>query len=228
MPTLLEPDILGEAVSTAPVAGETAEVVVGGTDGTAGTAAPGTETNEKVREPKRRWTLGDRWIPSSYMVPLRFIIGFQFLAAWFRRYVNEPSKMDPKSSSNMAHKLSTMIPHAMPPIRQLLNALVMHPNTTWHFLIIFSFIEFAVGLCLMTGTLTRIAALGAALLSFGMLFGNGWLGTACVDEFQIGSVEGIAAMVLMFTGAGTFGVDVWLHRYWDGHLHIGKLDLHLA
>lgn len=121
-----------------------------------------------------------------------------------------------------------MMPHALPPIRIMINWLILHPHIAWAFLIGFSWIEFTVGLFLLTGTFTRLAAFGGALLSFGMLFGNGWLGTACVDEFQIGSVEGIAAMVLMFVGAGTFGFDRWINRFWDGHIRVGKIDIHLT
>ena len=170
----------------------------------------------------------DSWVPSSYLWPLRFIIGFQFFTAWARRYLNAPSKMDWYSKHNIAHKFSTMMPHALPPIQGMIRWLLLHPHWAWDFLIIFSWVEFVVGLFLLTGTLTRLAAFGAAVLSFSMLFGNGWLGTACVDEFQIGSVEGIAAMVLMFVGAGGLGVDRWIHKYWDGHLRIGRWNLHLT
>ena len=119
-----------------------------------------------------------------------------------------------------------MVPHALPPIRDFVNWLILHPYWGWAFLIVFTWTEFLVGLFLLTGTLTRSAAFGAAMLSFSMLFGNGWMGTACVDAFQIGTVD-IAAMVFMFV-AGGLGVDGWLHSYWDGHLRIGRWDLHLT
>ncbi len=121
-----------------------------------------------------------------------------------------------------------MMPHALPPIRAMMQWLLLHPHLAWAFLITFTWIEFTVGLFLLTGTMTRLAALGGTLLSFGMLFGNGWLGTACIDEFQIGTVEGIGAMIFLFIGAGSFSVDHWIHKYWDGHVRLGKLDIHLT
>ncbi|WP_053960200.1 TQO small subunit DoxD [Sulfobacillus thermosulfidooxidans] len=168
------------------------------------------------------------WIPVSYLWPLRFILGFQFLSAWARRYINAPAKLDWYAKSNIAHKFSTMMPHALPPIRAMMQWLLLHPHLAWAFLIMFTWIEFTVGLFLLTGTMTRLAALGGTLLSFGMLFGNGWLGTACIDEFQIGTVEGIGAMIFLFIGAGSFSVDHWIHKYWDGHVRLGKLDIHLT
>ncbi len=46
----------------------------------------------------------------------------------------------------------------------------------------FSIIEALVGLALLFGLGTRLAGLGAALLSWGILMGAGWLGTTCLDE----------------------------------------------
>jgi thiosulfate dehydrogenase [quinone] large subunit len=70
--------------------------------------------------------------------------------------------------------------------------------------------------------------LGAVLLSFGILWGDGWQGVTCVDEWQIGTVEGIGAMIFMFAGSGRWGIEAWLHKYWDGYVHIGKIKIHLA
>lgn len=183
---------------------------------------PSRDTAKTTQEPETTW------IPTSYLWPLRFILGFQFLTAWARRYLNAPGKLDWYAKSNIGHKFSTMMPHALPPIRAMIHWLLLHPHWAWAFLVAFTWTEFAVGLFLLTGTLTRLAALGAALLSLGMLLGNGWLGTACIDEFQIGTVEGIGSLILVFVGSGTFGVDHWIHKYWNGHVTIGSWDLHLT
>lgn len=167
-------------------------------------------------------------VPMSYLWPLRFILGFQFLTAWVRRYINAPGKIDYYASSNIGHKFSSFMPHALGPIKAIVQFLVMRPHLAWVFLITFSWIELAVGLCLLTGTLTRFAALGGVLLSFSMLFGNGWQGTTCIDEFQIGTVEGIACMVFLFVGGGSGSIDHWLHKRWDGYVRIGRLKIHLA
>ncbi len=168
------------------------------------------------------------WIPVNFLIAIRFVLGWQFISAAFRRYLNAPSKLDYYAKSNIGHKFSTMVPHSIWPLNHLMSGLILHPHIAFGFLIVFTWIEFTVGLFLITGTLTRLSALGAVLLSFGILWGDGWQGVTCVDEWQIGTVEGIGAMIFMFAGSGRWGVDAWLHKHWDGYVRIGKLKIHLA
>ena len=51
---------------------------------------------------------------------------------------------------------------------------------------VFTLIEAVVGICLLVGLCTRAAAAGVTLLALGILLSAGWLGTTCVDEWQIG------------------------------------------
>lgn len=166
-------------------------------------------------------------VPISYLWALRVILGIQFLSAWARRYINVPSKMNFNASGNVAQKFSQFMPHAIWPVKPIIQAIIIHPSLAAGFLILFSWIEFLVGLFLITGTLTRLAGLGATLLSLVILLGAGWLGTSCVDEWQIGSVEGVAAMIFMFVGSGRQGVDYFIRQRWDGRLKIGKLRIPL-
>ena len=166
-------------------------------------------------------------VPMSYLWALRLVLGFQFLTAFLRRYVNAPAKMDLSSSAFLGHKFSEFYPHAIWPVKPILFAIIQHPYTTYGFLTFFSFIELLVGLFLMTGTLTKLAAFGAAALGLMILLGAGWMGTSCVDEWQIGTVEGIAAMIFMFTGSGRFGVDHWLRAHWDGKIKLGRFHISL-
>ena len=161
-------------------------------------------------------------VPISYLWALRVILGIQFLSAWARRYVNVPSKMDFNSPGNVGQKFSQFMPHAIWPVKPIIHAIIIHPPIAAGFLILFSWIEFLVGLFLITGTLTRLAALGASLLSLLILLGAGWLGTSCVDEWQIGSVEGAASMIFIFVGAGKQGIDNFIRSKWDGQIKIGK------
>lgn len=167
------------------------------------------------------------FVPINYLWALRFILGFQFLSAFARRYINAPAKMDPSSSAFLGHKFSEFYPHAIWPVKPILLTIIQHPNTTFGFLTFFSFVELLVGLFLITGTLTRLAAFGGAALSLMILLGSGWMGTSCVDEWQIGTVEGIAAMLFMFTGSGSWGVDHWLRRHWSGKIKIGRFHVSL-
>lgn len=166
-------------------------------------------------------------IPMSYLWALRFILGFQFVSAFARRYINVPAKMEPSSKSFIGAKFSEFMPHAMWPVQPILQAVIVHPNVTFGFLTFFSFVELIVGLFLITGTFTKLAAFGAALLCLVILLGAGWMGTSCVDEWQIGTVEGIGAMIFMFAGGGSLSVDHWLRRYFSGTIKLGKWHIHL-
>lgn len=179
------------------------------------------------KEKERSEASSPEFAPMSYLWALRFVIGFQFLSAFIRRYINAPAKMNPASPAFLGHKFSTFYPHAIWPVKPILLAIIQRPNIAFGFLTFFSIIELLVGLFLITGTLTKLAGFGGAVLSLMILLGSGWMGTSCVDEWQIGTVEGIAAMIFMFTGSGKLGVDHWLRRHWDGKLKIGKFQISL-
>jgi|GEM_PF-601581 len=166
-------------------------------------------------------------VPMSYLWTLRFVIGFQFLTAFARRYINAPAKMNPSSPEYMGHKFSEFYPHAIWPVKPILYVIIQNPGMTYGFLTFFSIIELLVGLFLITGTLTKLAGFGGAFLSLMILLGSGWMGTSCVDEWQIGTVEGIAAMIFMFSGSGRWSVDHWLRRYWSGTIKLGRLHVSL-
>ena len=51
--------------------------------------------------------------------------------------------------------------------------------------------EAIVGLFIMLGLFTRLMSVGVFSLAMGILLGSGWLGTTCLDEWQIG-VLGLA------------------------------------
>ena len=46
-----------------------------------------------------------------------------------------------------------------------------------------------------------------ALLAWGIGAAAGWLGSTCVDEWQIAAVEGAAAFMFMFTGSRWLSID---------------------
>jgi len=62
------------------------------------------------------------------------------------------------------------------------------------------------------GLLTRLSAIGATLLTLGILLGSGRLGSTCVDEWQIG-IAGIASALVIFSfGGGLFSLDYALFK----------------
>ncbi|WP_427854619.1 TQO small subunit DoxD [Desulfotomaculum copahuensis] len=151
--------------------------------------------------------------PADYLVPLRLVLGWMFFSAWLRRFISVPAKMDPNSPLYIGKKFDTFLPHAVM-IKPMLQYLTTHPQLLHIFVYTFSWIEFLVGLSLICGLLTRLGALGGTLLSLGILMGAGWIGTTCLDEWQIGTVEGVASLVLLFTGGGLFSLDHLIGNRW--------------
>ncbi len=88
--------------------------------------------------------------------------------------------------------------------------MVENPDVLWLNMLIFTIIEGIVGLFIMFGLFTRIMSIGVFGLAMGILLGAGWIGTTCLDEWQIG-VLGIAAGFLLFlTGSGKYSLDNYL------------------
>ncbi len=143
---------------------------------------------------------------STLATPIRLVLGWQFLSAFLRRVVNDPEKLDPNSSAFMGHAFNHFLPHALF-IKPMIEYLILNPHLLYIFLVTFTIIEGLVGFGLIIGLLTRLSAIGATLLSLGILLGSGWLGSTCVDEWQIG-VAGIASALVIFSfGGGLFSLD---------------------
>jgi thiosulfate dehydrogenase [quinone] large subunit len=143
---------------------------------------------------------------ATLVTPIRLVLGWQFLSAFLRRVVNDPEKLDPSSLAYMGHAFNHFLPHALF-IKPMIEYLVIHQQLLYTFLITFTIIEGLVGIALLLGLFTRLSSIGATLLSFGILIGSGWLGSTCVDEWQIG-IAGIASGLVVFTlGAGYLSLD---------------------
>lgn len=77
-------------------------------------------------------------------------------------------------------------------------------------MVTFTIIEGVVGLLFMLGLFTRSMSIVITGLALGILLSAGWLGTTCLDEWQIG-VLGIAAGFTVFlSGSGKYSIDYWL------------------
>ncbi|MEJ2673172.1 MAG: TQO small subunit DoxD [Deltaproteobacteria bacterium] len=143
---------------------------------------------------------------ATLVTPIRLILGWQFFSAFLRRMLSAPEKLDPTSPAYMGHAFNHFLPHSLF-IKPLIKYLIIHPDILYFFLVTFTIIEGLVGIGLLLGFFTRIAALGATGLSLGILLGSGWLGSTCVDEWQIG-IAGIGTgLVILSLGAGVFSLD---------------------
>jgi len=158
---------------------------------------------------------------------LRVTLGFMYFSAFLRRVINVPSKLIPTSPKYVGGKIITFIPHAWAPIRPLLENTLNNPAALYNFLILLTILEGIFGLFMMLGFLTKPSGLIIALLAWGIGLGAGWLGSTCLDEWQIASVEGAAALMFMFTGSRWFSIDQYLSKKYPNGLKIWKIKIPL-
>ncbi|MBO9701049.1 MAG: DoxX family membrane protein [Sporocytophaga sp.] len=136
---------------------------------------------------------------------LRWVTGWLFFSAFWRRLILE-NKLDPDGIGYVGEKFNHFFPNAIF-VKPMIHFMITHPDFLQIFLIVFTIIEALVGLGLLFGIFTRASALGVFLLSFGILFGAGWLGTTCLDEWQIGAFGIIAGLIMIVAGADKFSLD---------------------
>ncbi len=157
-------------------------------------------------------------LASLCATPLRWVTGWLFFSAFWRRVILVPGKLDPNSSDYVGHEFVKFLPHALG-IKPFLAAALAHGGMLHTFMILFTVIEGLVGLALLVGLGTRLAAFGAINLSLGILLGSGWLGSTCLDEWQIGVLGIAAGAMLAMTGSGPWALDIFLqNRFRNGYL----------
>lgn len=141
---------------------------------------------------------------------LRLVIGWTYFSAFFRRTILE-NKLDPEAAGYIGEKFNHFLPNALG-IKPIIQYLVENPDMLWINMVAFTIIEGIVGLFIMFGLFTRIMSLGIFGLAMGILLGSGWIGTTCLDEWQIG-VLGLAGGFLLFlTGSGKYSLDNYMRR----------------
>ena len=139
------------------------------------------------------------------VLAVRLVIGWTYFSAFFRRTILE-NKLDPEAAGYIGEKFNHFLPNALG-IKPIILYLVENPDALWINMVIFTIIEGIVGLLLIFGVFTRLMSIGVFGLAMGILLGSGWIGTTCLDEWQIG-VLGIATGFMLFlTGSGTYSVD---------------------
>lgn len=141
---------------------------------------------------------------------LRWVVGWTYFSAFWRRLVLE-NKLDETAAGYVGEKFNHFLPHALG-IRPLIEFFVTHPEWLWWKMMIFTLVECVVGLGLLLGLFTRLMSLGVSALALGILLGSGWLGTTCLDEWQIGVLGVAAGVTLFFTGAGPWSMDAVLAK----------------
>lgn len=145
-----------------------------------------------------------------FTLALRLVVGWTYFSAFWRRVALE-NKLDPEVAGYIGEKFNNFLPNALL-IKPLIEYLVSNPEALWWNMVAFTIIEGVVGLFLMFGLFTRAMSVAVFGLAMGILLGSGWIGTTCLDEWQIG-ILGLAAGFTMFlTGSGAYSVDGWMMK----------------
>ncbi|WP_028892683.1 TQO small subunit DoxD [Tenacibaculum sp. 47A_GOM-205m] len=136
---------------------------------------------------------------------IRLVIGWTYFSAFWRRTILA-NKLDPEVAGYIGEKFNHFLPNALG-IKPLIQYLVENPDILWLNMVIFTIIEGIVGLFIIFGLFTRIISIGVFGLAMGILLGSGWIGTTCLDEWQIGVLGIATGYVLFLTGSGKYSLD---------------------
>ena len=145
-----------------------------------------------------------------YALSLRMVIGWTYFSAFWRRLILE-NKLIPDEQGYIGEKFNHFLPNALG-IKPIIEYLVTHPDALQRSMMIFTIIEAIVGLFIILGLFTRLMSIGIFSLALGILLGSGWLGTTCLDEWQIGVLGVAGGFVLFLTGSGPYSLDYYFMK----------------
>lgn len=148
--------------------------------------------------------------PGLYTLALRWVIGWTYFSAFWRRLILT-NKLIPEEAGYIGEKFNHFLPNAIG-IKPLIEYLVRHPESLQTAMVVFTIVEAIVGLFLILGLFTRLMSLGVMALAMGILLGSGWIGTTCLDEWQIGILGVAGGFVLFLSGSDVYSMDHFLRR----------------
>ena len=140
-----------------------------------------------------------------FTLPVRLVIGWTYFSAFWRR-VGIDDKLNPDLPGYVGEKFNHFLPNALG-IGPIIEHLLTHPGLLAVAMVVFTIVEGIVGFCVIFGLCTRIMSLAVLGLAFGILLSAGWLGTTCLDEWQIGILGVACGFMLFFSGGGRYSVD---------------------
>lgn len=166
-----------------------------------------------------------------FTLSLRLVVGWTYFSAFWRRLVLE-NKLIPDTAGYIGEKFNHFLPNSIG-IKPIIEYLVSTPDMLWWAMVIFTLVEGVVGLLYMLGFFTRLMSIGVLSLATGILLGSGWLGTTCLDEWQIGILGVAAGFIIFLSGGGKYSLDYVLrpkislfNKYkWTTWLTSGALPL---
>ncbi|PAF49329.1 quinol oxidase [Helicobacter sp. 13S00401-1] len=140
-----------------------------------------------------------------FSLALRLVVGWTYFSAFWRRTVLA-DKLNPEAAGYIGEKINHFLPHALW-IQGMIEYFVTHASLLFVGVVFFTIVEGVVGLLLILGLFTRIMSIAAFILAFVILLGAGWMGSTCLDEWQIGILGMVGAIVIFFAGGGTIALD---------------------
>src|ERR1700724_668924 len=160
-----------------------------------------------MTEAQRNWR-----IAAIALLSIRVIQGFIYWGGGSRRFIYAPSKLDPSAPRWMASKFQTAMPGGLFGTVLLISVMLTHFFLLYAGVILFSTAELIVGAMLMTGLLTRVAALCSMGFSVLLMAMFGWQGATCIDEWTMASCNLAMGATLLLGGSGAGSVDNVLVR----------------
>jgi thiosulfate dehydrogenase (quinone) len=143
-----------------------------------------------------------------FTLSLRWVIGWTYFSAFWRRLILD-NKLIPEEAGYIGEKFNHFLPNALG-IKPIIEYLVSNPEALQVSMVIFTIVEAIVGLFIILGLFTRLMSIGVFFLAMGILLGSGWIGTTCLDEWQIGVLGVASGFVLYLTGSGAYSLDNYL------------------
>ena len=150
----------------------------------------------------------------------RFVQGFIFWGGASRRLfydfheiagVDFAVKLDFAAPGFVANKLTHALPGSLW-IQGPLEWTLQHPDLIIASVWAWTMAELAVGLGLIFGLATRLAALVSIGLNIALMLIFGWMGSTCLDEWTM-AVSGVAMSSAVFlAGGGTWSLDNLIGR----------------
>jgi uncharacterized membrane protein YphA (DoxX/SURF4 family) len=162
--------------------------------------------------PARTEARPDWRIAAIALLSTRFIQGFIYWGGGSRRFIYAPSKLDPSAPTWMANKFQTAMPGALFGTDHLISFMLTHFYLLYGGVILFSAAELIIGAMLMTGLLTRVAALVSIGLSVMLMAMFGWQGATCIDEWTMAACNIAMGATLLLAGSGAYSLDNVLLR----------------
>lgn len=166
-----------------------------------------------------------------FTLSLRWVIGWTYFSAFWRRLILD-NKLIPEEAGYIGEKFNHFLPNALF-IKPLIEYLVSHPEILQFSMVLFTIVEAVVGLFILLGLFTRLMSIGVFSLAMGILLGAGWIGTTCLDEWQIGVLGIAGGFTLFLTGSAAYSMDHYLmnksysftRRKWFSFLGSGALPI---